>query len=429
MRRHLGWIALLALIVAAPARAQEASPEAELLAKAEEVTAKVAALRGLAKKRPIQRGVLDKKQIEKRLLERIAEEYTPDEIAGEELALKRLRLLEPKVDYLELVTELLTSQVAGFYDPWEGKLYIASWASFGGDMLMAHEITHALQDQHFDLKTFMRAERNNSDATAARQALVEGDGTALMMEYMFSNMGKSAPWGEPGFASQVEKMMASQAGSIAGAPLALREGLIFPYAGGLRFVAEFRKRESWSAIDAMYKKPPLSTEHILHPEAYRRYEKPIEIASRTPPQLDGYKRRYDNVSGEKGLSILLEAHGVEAERAAEAAAGWGGDRFAVFTPPHWKGSVGGAIGIAVTAWDDEADAIEFFEALSHAMPSLSGGGREVVGNVPGSLLRYVEPAGGVVTAGREGDVVVLILGAPPAREPDLRAAALAWPRR
>jgi hypothetical protein len=428
MRRALIALVAASVALAAPAVAQQ-SKASELLAKADEIAGKVAKLRGLPARRPIRRGVLDREQIKKRLLQRIDEEYSPEEIAGEELALKRLGLLEPGVVYLDVVTKLLTSQVAGFYDPWEGRLYIASWASFGADMLLAHEIDHALQDQHFDLKKFMRGARDNADATAARQAVVEGDGTAVMMEFLFAQMSKSPPWGEPGVAAQIEKMMSSQAAAIPDAPFALREALVFPYAAGLRFVADFRKLHGWKTIDAIYAKPPLSTEHILHPESYRRYEKPIAIAAATPPALAGYQLRYDNVNGEKGLAILLEAHKVPRERAEEAAAGWGGDRLAVLTPPHWKGSVGGAVGLALTVWDTEADAIEFFEALSHAMPSLAGGGREVVGNVAGELIRYQDPAGGVATASRAGDSVVLILGAPPAREPDLRAAAMAWKRR
>lgn len=412
------------------AGAAAADTAEELLAKADQITARVVELRGLARLKPIKKGVLDRPAIEKRLRERIAAEYSPAEIAAEALALKRFGLLEPDVDYLELVTSLLKSQVAGFYDPFAEELYIARWASFGGDMLMAHEIDHALQDQHFGLRKFLLASRDNADATAARQALVEGDGTALMMEYLFAKMGKSPPWGEPGVAAQIQKMMASQAGQIKGAPLALREAMIFPYAAGVRFVAHFRRHHSWKAIDKMYAKPPLSTEHILHPESYVRYEKPVSIKASVPKAMLGFKLAYDNVSGEKALAVLLEAHGVGDERAATAAAGWGGDRTVVMTPPGFSGATGASVGVLASVWDAEADAVEFFEALSHAMTSLAGAGSApVVGNQPKSLLRYRDASGAVVTAHRDGDRVILIVGAPPALEPDIRAAALAWPRR
>jgi hypothetical protein len=403
---------------------------AKLLAEADRVTAEVVKLRGLARLKTIKRGVLDKPAIEVRIRERIRTEYKPEEIAAEALALKRFGLLPPAVDYLELVTRLLTSQVAGFYDPFTEELYIARWASAGGDMLLAHEIDHALTDQHFDLEKLLKGERDNSDATAARQALVEGDGTALMMEYLFSKMGKSAPWGEPGVAAQIEAMMNTQASQIKGAPPALRAAMIFPYAAGVRFVAHFRRHQPWSAIDVMYRKPPLSTEHILHPETYEAYEKPVFIKASVPAVMVGYKLAYNNVSGEKALSVMLEVHGVDAATAAVAAAGWGGDRTVVLTPPGFSGQLGAAVAVVASAWDAEADAIEFFEALSHALPSIAGkGSAPVVGNEPKRLIRYRDKAGAVVTAHRAADQVVLIVGAPPAREPDIRAAALKWPRK
>lgn len=420
-------LVVCALCLVTDAAAQDRA--AELLAEADRVTQKVVELRGLARLKAIKRGVLDKPEVAARIRERIKSEYSPAEITAESLALKRFGLLEPDVDYPELVTRVLTSQVAGFYDPFTQELYIARWAVAGGDMLLAHEIDHALGDQHFDLRKFLRAERHNSDATAARQALVEGDGTALMMEYLFSKMGKSAPWGEPGVAAQIEAMMKSQAQSIKGAPRALRAAMIFPYATGVRFVAHYRRHHGWSAIDKMYGKPPLSTEHVLHPDSYDEYEKPVFIKASVPPAMVGYKLAYDNVSGEMALAVMLEVHGVSPGVAAAAAAGWGGDRTVVLTPPGHTGSVSAAVAVLSSDWDAEADAIEFFEALSYALPSIAGrGSAPVVNNQPGRLLRYRDKAGAVVTAERDGVKVVLIVGAPPAREPDIRAAALAWPR-
>lgn len=422
-------IAAVVLVLGLVAGGAAADRAADLLAKADQVTAEVVKLRGLARLETIKRGVLDKPAVEKRIRERINSEYSPQQIQAEALALKRFGLLEPDVDYLELVTKLLTSQVAGFYDPFTRELYIAKWASFGGDMLLAHEIDHALQDQHFGLRKFLFAARDNADATAARQALVEGDGTALMMEFLFAKMGKAPPWGEPGIAAQIEKMMAAQARSIKGAPMALREAMIFPYAAGVRFVAHFRRHQGWKAIDKMYARPPLSTEHILHPETYVEYEKPVVIKASVPASMVGFKMAYDNVSGEKALAVLLEAHGLDAERAAAAAAGWGGDRTVILTPPGFSGAVGATVAVVASVWDAEADAIEHFEALSHVIGSLAGKGSvPVVGNQPKRMIRYRDKAGAVVSVQRDGDAVVLIIGAPPAHEPDIRAAALAWPR-
>ncbi len=407
----------------------QSSAGAELLAQVDAITKKVSKLRGLALKHTIKRGVMNKTMVKARLLSRIESEYTPAQIRGEELAMKRFGLLEQGADYLETVTRLLTNEIAGFYDPVSAELVLAGWASAGGEPLLAHEIDHALQDQHFGLRRFMLGEKSNADATAARQALVEGDGTALMMEYALAGLGRTAPWAEPGFADSVAEMTAGQAASIKDAPFALREGLLFPYAEGLRFVAHFRQLNDWKRIDAMFAKPPLSTEHILHPELYEAYQQPILIATKTPSIISSYQLVYDNVSGEKGLSVLLEAHGVSRARAQEAAAGWGGDRIAIFVPPGFKlkkgAKVNGIIGVLRTTWDQEADAIEFFDALSYALPRLSANGVLVTGG-SSTLLRYRSPDGSLTTASRNRSEVTVLVGAPPAREPDLRAAIAAW---
>lgn len=404
-----------------------------LLQKADVIAQRVAKIRGLPQKRPIERGVMSRDQIRKRLLQRIDEEYSPEELAGEELALKRMGLLPPDTDYKKLVIDVLSDQIAGFYDPAERRLYIAGWTTSGAssmdEMLMAHEIDHALQDQHFDLRTFMKPGKKNSDEAVARQSLVEGDGTALMIEYMMRDLGVS-PWDD----DQVVKMMETQAQASMGdmldkAPLVLRKGLMFPYVRGLAFVAHYRRNHEWSRIDEIFRKPPLSTEHILHPAKYESYERPHQITARSVPALRGYREIFSNINGELGFDILLRQHvangdknKVVGEKIALAAAGWGGDRVVIYAPQRHDGEVPGTIGISYSVWDQAADAIEFFDMIGDAMPSLSQGKK--VSRKPGAKaagtsddaeahdLEYVDSTGHAFIAQRRGDVVVLVLGAP-----------------
>ena len=410
----------IAFVFGAVALASQVSADNEndLLKKADIIAKRVVKIRGLAQKRPIERGVMQKDQIRKRLLKRIDEEYTPAELAAEELALKRLGLLTPDTDYKKTVIELLTDQIAGFYDPTERRLYIAGWQTGGGvmdEMLMAHEIDHALQDQHFDLLKFMKPGKENSDAAVARQALVEGDGTALMVEYMMRK-SKVSPWKD----DAIVNMMTSQLSGAMGdeldkAPLVLREGLVFPYMQGLSFVVHFRRKHPWSRIDDIYRKPPLSTEHVLHPAKYLSYERPDEITPRSLPALRGYRQVFSNINGELGLTILLRQHTPQGnkkaiiKKAKQAAAGWGGDRLAIYTPPGHKGKLPGTVGISYSVWDNTADAIELFEMLSDAMPSLSGG--KAVKDGP-EYVEYAAPDKSVFAAQRRNDAVVLVLGAP-----------------
>jgi hypothetical protein len=420
-----------------PAAPPPADPQKDLLAKADAIAVKVSAQRGLKVKRKIERGVMTKDQIRTRILARVDQEYSPAELAAEELAMKRMGMLPADADYKKIVIDLLTDQIAGFYDPWERRLYIANWNATGitmmDDAVMAHEIDHALQDQHFNLRTFMTADAKNADATSARQALVEGDGMALMIEYVMgaaAGGGNAAAliWSNNMAVEQMKKMARSSMGSMATAPLILREGLIFPYLGGLEFIAHHRKTKPWKGIDAIYKKPPLSTEHILHPAIYDAYEKPDVITANTPAALAGWKLTYQNVSGELGLSLFLRQHKVPSAADAKvtgpgpgkaelATAGWGGDRLVIYAPPT-GGKAADALGVQYTSWDSEPDAIEFFDALADALPTLSGS--KAATKTEPTYLEFTA-AGKIFAAERKGDTVLLIVGAPAAQITDLRA--------
>src|SRR5262245_678955 len=108
----------------APAKPAAKAPKDALLAAADEITRQVAALRGLRAKTSIQKGVLSRDEIGAKLKERIAKEYTPDEVRNEARVLKRLGLLPAGADYEKMILDLLMEQVAGFYDPFAAKLYI-----------------------------------------------------------------------------------------------------------------------------------------------------------------------------------------------------------------------------------------------------------------------------------------------------------------
>ncbi len=404
---------LAAVLVAVAALSVEGQANSELEHQADVIAAEVSQLRGLKIKHKIARGVMNKSQIRKRLVKRMAQEYTPEELEAEELTLKRMGLLAANVDYQKLVLDLLTDQIAGFYDPWEKRLYIAAWPQMGKEVAMAHEIDHALQDQHFDLKKFMAADKNNGDATVARQALIEGDATALMIEYMYATNDLSgSPWANDAVVNRMATTITGGAtgGAMAKAPLFLREGLMFPYVGGLAFVAHFRKLHAWKRIDRMYRKPPLSTEHILHPHKYEGGEVPDSISMRPVAVLSAYEKVYDNVFGEFGIDVFLREHQVVAARAAVAAAGWGGDRLVVFVPANHDGSVAGTIAIHYLVMDQEIDAVEYFEALEDALRSLSGGKQS---KSEANAVEFVGPSGEIFAAERRGDAVVMVVGANP----------------
>jgi hypothetical protein len=404
-------------VAAEPPVAQATTPVSneELLKDADRIAGKVAELRGLAVKEPIKRGVMNKDQITERLLLRVKEEYAPDQIAKEEVALKRLGLLPADAKYLDMVIELLKQQIAGFYDPWEKQLYIMEGAgALGGEEVMAHEIDHALQDQHFGLKKWLAEVKKNEDATLARQALVEGDGTVLMFEYKLAQQNAgAAPWGEPEFLQEQAATIRMGLVLMADVPLYLRESLVFPYVNGLKFVGSARASRSWKEVDAFYKKPPLSTEHIIHFDKYEAYERPVEITAAVPAAMKKSARGYDNVVGELGLWLVLRQHGVAEDVAKEGVGGWGGDRIAVFTPRDKTSDATSSTAVVYTVWDAPADADEFFAAAIGALAGLSGGGSLTTKD--DSRVEF-KGASGVASLEKKKEAVVLVVG------PEVKAA-------
>src|SRR5262249_38517707 len=147
----------------------------------------------------------------------------------------------------------------------------------------------------------------------------------------------------------------------------------FPYRAGFAFVAALRRRQPWAAVDAAFARPPRSTEQILHPERYLADDPPIGIAIDPPPSLRGYTHAHDTVWGELGFELFLRSNGIDAATAAEAAAGWGGDRAAVFTRDSDRRPEV-AVGISRSEWDSEADAIEAHEAVVKALDASIAGG-------------------------------------------------------
>jgi hypothetical protein len=377
----------------------------------------VSAIRGLAILKPLQRDVLSRDQIGAKLKERIRIEFTPEEFRDEGRVLKRLGLFPPDIDYEKMTIDLLMEQIAGFYDPFSGKLYVSDWLPLELQRpAMAHEIEHALQDQHFDLKKYATPIKDNDDKQMAQSALVEGDGTAVMMEFQAQAMGLPVDQ-LPILIEQVGKqMLQGSFGStpqFAKAPQYVKETLIFPYLQGLTFVEALRKGSPWSRIDEAFKSPPESTEQIIHPEKYLNKEHPIQIVPTALKSLGGRKELRRDVLGELVLKILFDMApapatapaakkappGAPPEQPAtdviaeKAAAGWGGDRLVAYG----DGTPDGALTVVdLSVWDSESEAKEAEPVAQRLLAKL-----------------------GVADSGRDdwlvqrqGDKLVMVFGAP-----------------
>jgi hypothetical protein len=351
----------------------------------------VAARRGLSIERPIERSFITREQHRAQVPSQVSDEERA-ELAAYEVAMKRLGMLPADYEFERELIDLHSDQLRGYYDPEKQRLYLIGWAYLTtfDEGLMVHEIDHALQDQHFDLIAFQKGHEHESDARAARGALIEGDASALTFEYLYPFL--SEPWKQP-----VTLQWLASGDLTAGLdpvawPLVLLEGRNFPYLAGTRFVAHMRQHHPWSRIDEIYRQPPLSTEHILHPIKYEAYELPDRIEAKLPPTLADHSSIYDDVIGELGWGMFLRQHGVEPEMANMAAQGWGGDRLVIHVPSGYTGGVDGTIGVSYSVWDHADEAREFFDALT----------------------------GVTTTAERRGDAVMILFGVPSDRAASLR---------
>jgi hypothetical protein len=385
---------------------------AKLLARTDAVAREVSRIRGLPLRRPIPNEVVDRDELRRRLLQHAAEEKTKRDTAAEGLALARWGMIPLAADYEGLLIEVLTEQIAGYYDPDTKRLTIsksagddAGWA----ELVLAHEIDHGLQDQAFDLKKFEDVPDGEGDARAARRALVEGDGVALMLEVTLARSGAKVPWGNPRITAAIEKEMVSPGqDDLDRAPLAIREAMIFPYRAGLGFVAALRRRQPWSAVDAAFARPPRSTEQILHPERYFADDRPVPIQLEPLASLRGYARAHETVWGELGFQLFLRSHGLDEETAEQAAAGWGGDRTVVLARAGDQRPQRAA-GVSRSEWDSEVDAIEAEEAAVKALDA----------SIPGAVVehgphrtRWLGVDGTVAWVERRGPSLAIVVGAP-----------------
>ncbi|HVK89591.1 MAG TPA: hypothetical protein VM513_35960 [Kofleriaceae bacterium] len=391
--------------VAVPAAAAPGSIDA--LAK------EVAKLRGLRLKKPIASEIVDRDELRRRLRAMAEEATTRAHTAAEGFALARWGLIPLVLDYEALVIDIFTEQLVGYYDPATDTLAISKAAADDpahAELVLAHELAHGLQDQAFDLEKFEDLPPAETDAALARRALVEGDGVALMIEVMLARQGQAAPWSAPDVAAALDTSFARPGGGDAfdRAPFAVREALLFPYRAGTSFVAALRRRQPWSAVDAVYRRPPRSTEQILHLDRYVADEAPIAVALATPAALRGFSLAHEAVWGEHGFALFLQAHGVDAGVAANAAEGWGGDRMLSLTRDADRRPERG-VGIAKLVWDTEADAIEATEAAMRAVDAAVLGATFERG---AERMRWLALDGTVASVERRGTTLVVVLGAP-----------------
>ena len=332
----------------------------------------VVEIRGLKPKASVDPKILDAAGIKKLVQDSFGKDNPPDVVAANGRLLSMLGLLDPGASLQDLYIELLSSQVAGLYNPDDKQLYVVSKSGALGPtekVTFSHEYTHALQDQNFNLGGLALDQIGEGDRALARLSLVEGDATLLMSYWAALNLTQAETFQMLG-----ESINPDSTRILTDMPAVLRESLLFPYTSGLSFVQGLQATGGWQAVNDAFGRPPASTEQILHPEKYAAGEAavvvdlPNDLASRLGT---GWKVGLEDTLGEFSLRIWLAnaGGGKGAATAQPAAAGWGGDRVALLDGPS------GATAIALsTTWDTAADAAEFATAAQLVVGGLANPG-------------------------------------------------------
>jgi hypothetical protein len=312
--------------------------------KAQEIEAGLERFRGLDFSTPVPLVLKTRDQALEMMRAEIARDHTDEQMRIGSLTGAMTGVYPTGMDLKAEALKLLRSQVAGFYDPHgkqmvlvEGAIDIGFWNSAAsfitrrdlvGEMLLAHELTHALQDQHFHIEQTIDKVKDNDDRELALKAVAEGDATLAGYGYVAGNLSEASLGAIIGRMNDLPRTVAAQSGDV---PLGLSAPMIFQYADGVRFVAEAYRRGGWAAVNAIYADPPQASLQILNPESY--FDRRAQLVA---INLTGYQRVLmdwskadDDTYGALLLKVIIQRNlGMTAPEIA-LVDHWSGDRMIV----------------------------------------------------------------------------------------------------
>ena len=330
-----------------PRQTPQAEPEHRITrAEADELLRSIDAIvqfdsrdTGLRLHHNIKRKFTSRDEVARFVSDRFSEDEQAQRLKRSEVVLKRFGLI-PRNFHLEpFMLELLKEQVAGYYNSKDKTVYLLDWVEPESQKpVMAHELTHALQDQNFGIEKWMgknpkagskmQTEIQSDEQMAAREAVVEGQAMIAMLDYMLAPAGQSV-------LTAPLLVQAMEAGMMDGdnspvftrAPLYLKEVLVFPYTYGTEFVRELLARGGKErAFAGVFKNPPLDTRQIMEPKTYLAGERtpPLELPN-LEQLLGAAWEKYDVGSiGEFDVKVMAEQYGVPSEDAKLVASNWRG---------------------------------------------------------------------------------------------------------
>jgi hypothetical protein len=298
------------------------------------------------------------------VIKQMDEDKNPLERYAGQRSAEAFGLIPKGFDLDTFMVELLTEQIAGLYDPKAHEFYIADWIPLADQrMVMAHELTHALEDQHFQIEDWVKAARPNDDAELAREAVLEGSAMAAMVDFLLQGTGSSLR-DLPDFDPSMLVGDLADSPTLQKAPRFIKDTLIFPYFGGLKFSAAILKPSGWSGLPGVFTKPPLSTQQILHPALYRSGKIPAPVTLPATEKMLGadWSKLEENTLGEFGWVEVLKQF-LGDERAKPLSEAWDGDRYIVYEQKQTKR----VVLVTRLRLTSEQVAIRFFGQYSEAL--------------------------------------------------------------
>jgi hypothetical protein len=356
------------VVLALPAGGRPQTNDAALDVELERIARETAELRELPPLEDVDDVVLSAEELLAMMPGLMAGELDPDLAAAQARALAALGLLPEGLDLFDLTVRMMGEQAMGFYDPLTDEMIVVveGQDDLGiGEYFYAHEIAHALQDAHLDPDDFLELrDVLNGDEALAALALFEGDAVATSNRYLEEH---------PALAVALLQDLQTEFVELEAAPTAVSATLVFPYSSGLAFVERLHGEGGWEAVNAAYADVPSSTEQILHPRKYLTQDQPTPVAlpEAAVAMGDGWSLVFEDTLGELQTALLLAdlapGEGLDPttgrldlpESARNAAAGWDGDRFAL-----WEDADGKEALVWRSVWDTPEDARAFSRALA-----------------------------------------------------------------
>ncbi len=283
---------------------------------------------GLPFKRPPSIAARSREQVRSYLRHKLDSDLPPEELHGIMLAYRLFGLIPDTLDLRALLLALYTEQVVGYYDPDSSTLYVVEGTDPDqAHLVLAHELVHALQGQYVHLDSLLTQPGEN-DRRMAAQAVMEGQATLASLAALVPRQSYDSM---PAFWRQFRRDVREQQARMpvfSSAPLIIQEDLIFPYLAGADFVSWFGR--TYRDTVPFGARLPQSTEQILHPDRYRAQDPPVSLRFLASDAV------YQDGLGEFETRVLLTAMTGSESVGVAGAAGWAGDRYAVFPagPDH-----------------------------------------------------------------------------------------------